>query len=185
MSQITKQALANSLKKLLQTTPLDKITVKELVGDCGVNRQTFYYHFQDIYDLLEWAFNQKIQIVFADHPAFDTWQDGVLKLLCMLQQDAVAVKNVYHSNGKDYLERYVYRMMYDILFHVIHKLAQGKKVALKDQQFIAKFYKFAFAGMLLEWINTGMKESPEAILADLSKLIAGDFQRALEKYETQ
>ena len=55
MSQVTKRALAASLIKLLSQKPLDKVTVKDIIEDCGVNRQTFYYHFKDIYDLVEWS----------------------------------------------------------------------------------------------------------------------------------
>ena len=56
MAQMTKLALAQSLKQLMAERTLDKITVKEIVTRCGVNRQTFYYHFKDIYDLLDWMF---------------------------------------------------------------------------------------------------------------------------------
>ena len=56
MSQVTKRALAASLIKLLSQKPLDKVTVKDIIEDCGVNRQTFYYHFKDIYDLVDWIF---------------------------------------------------------------------------------------------------------------------------------
>ena len=74
MSQITKQALANSLQNLLKKNPLDKITVKELVEDCGVNRQTFYYHFQDIYDLLDWVFTREAEDAIAENKTYETWQ---------------------------------------------------------------------------------------------------------------
>ena len=53
MSQITKRALEASLKKLLTKKPLDKITITDITEDCGINRMTFYYHFKDIYDLVE------------------------------------------------------------------------------------------------------------------------------------
>ena len=55
MSQVTKRALENSLKHILSQKPLDKITVSDITDDCGINRMTFYYHFKDIYDLIEWA----------------------------------------------------------------------------------------------------------------------------------
>ena len=55
MSQITKKALAPSLKNLLLKKPLNKITINDITDDCGINRMTFYYHFKDIYDLAEWA----------------------------------------------------------------------------------------------------------------------------------
>ena len=55
MSQVTKRALEQSLKHLLLKKPLTKITVGEIAEDCGINRMTFYYHFKDIYDLVEWS----------------------------------------------------------------------------------------------------------------------------------
>jgi AcrR family transcriptional regulator len=55
MSKYTKLALGESLKRLLQKKPLSKITITEIVEDCGLNRMTFYYHFKDIYELLEWV----------------------------------------------------------------------------------------------------------------------------------
>ena len=58
MASSTKEALGNTLKKMLSVKPIDKITVKDLVEECGVNRQTFYYHFDDVYDLLEWVFEE-------------------------------------------------------------------------------------------------------------------------------
>ena len=69
MSQLTKYALEQSLKKLLRERPLDKITIKDLVEDCGVNRQTFYYHFQDIYDLIAWSLNAKMNEILKNNNA--------------------------------------------------------------------------------------------------------------------
>ena len=54
MAQTTKRAFAESLKKLLSQKPLDKIKIADITNDCEVNHQKFYYHFKDIYDLLEW-----------------------------------------------------------------------------------------------------------------------------------
>ena len=64
MPNSMKYALAQSLKKLLSVRKLDKITVKDIVEDCGVNRQTFYYYFRDIYDLLEWNFQDAAEKLF-------------------------------------------------------------------------------------------------------------------------
>ncbi len=55
MSQVTKRALEQSLKNLLLKKPLTKITINDIAEDCGINRMTFYYHFKDIYDLVEWS----------------------------------------------------------------------------------------------------------------------------------
>ena len=74
MSQITKKALAGSLKKLSLEKPLDKITVTDIAEDCQVNRQTFYYHFQDIYDLVEWIYTSEVAVALGDKRTYDTWE---------------------------------------------------------------------------------------------------------------
>ena len=74
MSEITKKALAESLKKLLSKNKLNKITIKEITEDCGVNRQTFYYHFKDIYDLLEWIYKNEVIQEIEEKTTYETWQ---------------------------------------------------------------------------------------------------------------
>lgn len=60
----TKKSLAESLKKTMKTKVFSKITVSEIINDCGVNRKTFYYHFEDIYALLKWMFEEEaIEVV--------------------------------------------------------------------------------------------------------------------------
>ena len=80
MSLLTKKELAASLKKMMQKTPFDKITVKDLVKECGVNRQTFYYHFQDIYELLGLIYKTEALGAIADYKSYETWQQGFLKI---------------------------------------------------------------------------------------------------------
>ena len=86
MSQMTKRALVASLKDLLAEKPLDKITVTDLTEHCGVNRMTFYYHFKDIYDLVEWACIESATRALAGQKTYDTWQQGFLQILQALQR---------------------------------------------------------------------------------------------------
>ena len=80
MSQITKRALAESLKKLLLEKPLDRITVSDITEDCGVSRMTFYYHFKDVYDLIEWTWLQEAERALDGQKTYDTWQQGFLQI---------------------------------------------------------------------------------------------------------
>lgn len=80
MSQTTKRALVASLKKLLLQKPLDKITISDIAEDCGINRMTFYYHFRDIYDLVEWACEEEATKALAGKKTYDTWQQGFLQI---------------------------------------------------------------------------------------------------------
>lgn len=89
MSQMTKQALANSLKSLLQKKTLNKITIKDIVDDCGVNRQTFYYHFQDVYDLVDWIFHHDFERLLKDYSDYTNWHQGCRRILDYMQENGV------------------------------------------------------------------------------------------------
>lgn len=182
MSQITKRALAESLKRQLERRPLDKITVKELTDECGLNRQTFYYHFQDIYDLLGFAFREEAERTLGENRTYESWQEGFLNALCYVKNHRRMVENAYHSIGREHLEGYLYSVVSDLLMGVLGEQAQGLQVSEENMRFIVDFYMFGFVGVVLEWIRTGQKEEPRALTSRLARLVEGDFRRALQKF---
>lgn len=184
MAQTTKRALASSLKKLLTQKTLDKITVVDIVEDCEVNRQTFYYHFQDIYDLIDWIFIIDSAKAIDGKNTYDTWQQGFLHVFEYVLENKSLIANVYDSISRDKMEKYLYDVTYDLLINVVDEKSINMHIRDEDKQFIANFYKFAFVGLMLEWIKSGMKEKPEKIIDKLSILIKDDITRALEKYQT-
>lgn len=183
MSQITKKAMAASLKKLLETKTLSKITVSDITDDCEINRHTFYYHFQDIYDLIEWIYKSETEKVLQDHDSYDSWQEGVHALFKYALDNQAFVENTYHSISKEYLIEHLYQVTYNLLINVVEEQAQGMSVDTKHKEFIANFYKYAFVGMAVDWIEKGMRSDYEMIINDLSTLIEGDFHKALLRFE--
>ena len=179
MSQMTKRALVASLKDLLAEKPLDKITVTDLTEHCGVNRMTFYYHFKDIYDLVEWAYIESATRALAGQKTYDTWQQGFLQILQAVQKDKVFVTKVYHSISREHIENYLYRLTYDLMIGVVEEKAAGMTVRPEDKEFIANFYKYAFVGLTLEWVRTGMKDDPAALIERVSTLTPGDITPGL------
>lgn len=182
MSEITKRALAASLKQLLTKKPLDKITVVDIAEDCGVNRQTFYYHFQDIYDLVDWIFLDETSKALEGKKNYSTWQQGFLQIFYYVQENRALVANVYHSVSRERVEQYLYQVTYDLLYGVVEEASAGLSVREEDKKFIADFYKFAFVGLMLDWIAHAMRENPKEIVDRLAILIHGDIVRALEKF---
>ena len=182
MSQMTKRALEASLKELLRHKPLDKITVSDLTDHCGVNRMTFYYHFKDIYDLIEWAFEEEASRILEGKKDYDTWQQGYLRIFEDLNANKPFIMNVYRSISREKVENYLYRITYDLLIHVINEKAKGMNVRDEDKKFLANFYKYAFVGLVLDWIKHDMKDDPNIIVADLSVAIHGSVSAALERY---
>lgn len=181
MSQMTKRALEASLKDLLRHKPLDKITVSDLTEHCGVNRMTFYYHFKDIYDLVEWSCEEDAARALAGKKTYDTWQQGFLQILQVLQKDKSFFVSVYRSISREQLETYLYRLTYDLMIAVVEEKAAGMTVRPEDKEFIANFYKFAFVGLTLDWIRSDMRQDPAQLVEQLSTLIHGDITKALEK----
>ena len=80
MSEVTKRALEQSLKNLLSKKPITRITINDIAEDCGINRMTFYYHFKDIYDLVEWSCLEDAKKALEEKKTHDTWQEGFIQI---------------------------------------------------------------------------------------------------------
>lgn len=184
MSQITKRALEASLKKMLLKKPLDKITINDITEDCGMSRMTFYYHFKDIYDLVEWSCAEDAAKVLAGNNTYDTWQQGLLQIFEAVKENKPFIMNVYHSVSREQVELYLYKVTYELLLNVVKEEAAGEPVSEEDKSFIAHFYKYAFVGLMLDWIREGMKKDPKDIVNHISLLMQGNFSRALKAYHT-
>ncbi|OAB42234.1 TetR/AcrR family transcriptional regulator [Paenibacillus glacialis] len=182
MSVITKKALAASLKEMMGRLSLDKITVKDLVADCGVNRQTFYYHFQDIYDLLDWIYKREALDSISNCRTYDTWQQGFLKIFQYVLDNKKFCLSTYRSMGREHLDLFLHQAVFELLMAVIEEVSADMQVRMEDKNFIANFYTYAFIGIMLEWIRNDMSEDPEFIIERLSVLIEGDMEKAINKY---
>lgn len=184
MAQTTKRALGSSLKKLLRERSLDHITVKDLVEDCEVNRQTFYYHFQDLYDLLRWVFEEEAKQVVADQKDAETWREGYLRAFQYARENRGMVLHVYRSNAREHLDRCLNSMVHDMLLGVVKESTAGLAVTEEDKEFLANFYRYAFVGLIMDWIAHDMRREPEEIVSRAAKLMEGEFRRAMERFAT-
>ncbi len=182
MSQITKRALVSSLKNLLLKKPLNKITINDITEDCGLNRMTFYYHFQDIYELIEWACEEDATKVLKGKKTYSTWQEGFYNIFVEVSNNRPFVMNVYNSISREHIENYLYKLTYQLLIDVVEEKAKGINVREKDKHFIADFYKYSFVGLVLNWIKNDMKEDPKEIIENLNMLMQGNILNALENY---
>lgn len=184
MSNITKRALEASLKNLLLQKPLNKITVGDIANDCGINRMTFYYHFKDIYDLIEWSCVEDATKALEGKKTYDTWQEGFLNIFNAVLDNKPFIMNVYRSVSREQIEMYLYKLTYNLLIDVVNEKSVGMTVSDEDKKFIADFYKYAFVGIMLNWIRNDMKEEPKQIVDRLSVLIHGNITRTLNNVRT-
>ena len=175
----TKFAIAFAFKELLLEKSIDKITINDITEKCGINRQTFYYHFHDIYELIEWICETDADHVLKQNKTYDTWQEGFLAIFHLLKKDEPFVVTIYHNATRGYIYRYLYKVTYQLIYNVLEEKAADMVVREEDKAFIADFYKYGFVGLVLEWIDKGMKEDPKQIIERLNALIQGSFAHAL------
>ena len=177
----TKQAIAESLKHLLLRKPITKITINDITEDCGISRMTFYYHFNDIYDLVEWACEEEARAALSDDRTAETWQMGFQSLLEAVRVNKPFIINIYRYVDRAQIEHYLLRVTEKLLMSVIEEQSRDLLISDENKRYVANFFKFGFVGIMLEWIHYGMKDEPEKIAAMTGKIIQGDFSQALER----
>ena len=128
MSNTTKLALEASLKKLLLKKPVDKITINDLTEDCGISRMAFYYHFKDIYDLIEWACLEDGKRALADKKTYSTWSEGLEQIFEAVLENKPFILNVYHSVSQKKIESYLYKLTYDLMIGVVEVLKVSQQI---------------------------------------------------------
>lgn len=184
MSQTTKQALEQAFKKLLLKKPLNKITINEITEECGVNRMTFYYHFKDIYDFVEWICLDNANRVLEENKSYDTWQQGFLRIFEEVRENKLFIMNVYRCVHQEQVERYLKPLVDDLILTVINAEAESKAVCDADKEFIARIYSYVFVGLMLDWIKADMREEPEQIVNRLAVLLKGSIAEAVSRFQS-
>ncbi len=167
LSDLTKNALEHSLKELLLKKSVNKITVIDLTKNCGINRMSFYYHFHDINELIEWSCLEDARKALEGKKTYDTWQEGFYQIF------EVVLENI---------EKFLYKLTFDLMMNIITEKSKDINVQVEYKNFIADFYKYAFVGIMLDWIKNDMQEDPKEIIKKLSILVHGNIIDALQQY---
>ena len=183
MSQITKRALEQSLKNLLLKKPLTKITVSDIADDCGINRMTFYYHFKDIYDLVEWSCLEDAKHALDEKKTYETWQQGLLQIFEAVKENKPFILNVYRCIHREEVEKYLQPLVDQLILGVINEETGNMTIRDEDKQFIAQIYSYIFIGLMLDWIKDDMREDPQPLVDRLARLIKGSMSEALSRFK--
>lgn len=179
--ETTKRVIAYAFKELLLEKPINKITINDIAQKCDINRQTFYYHFHDIVELTEWVCETEGENALKKNTTYSTWQEGFIGIFEILRQDKAFVTNIYYHTPTEYLNKYLYKVTYQLIYDVVEEKAGSAAVREEDKKFIANFYKYGFVGLVTEWIGSGMKEDPREIVGRLNDLIEGSIDHALQR----
>lgn len=169
VSEQTKHALAAALKEAMAQKSLDKITISELTSACNIRRQSFYYHFEDIYDLLRWMFeNEAISLLRQQEGAL-LWKEGLLQLFRYLEENRAVCLCALRSMGRDHIRRFFESDIYAIIHLTIEQLAdeigvRGQLDSFVDVETLTHFYVVALAGIVESWLLGEIDRTPEQLI---------------------
>lgn len=185
MRNSTADAIKEAFMRLLNRKPFDKITVKEIVEECGINRNTFYYHYEDIYDLLQSVLDDEVENAMQSAKGFTNWENGFIKAAEFGLKNKQAIYHVYRSVERDVLERYLYSVAEIVMRAAITQQTADLAPNEKDPELMVTFYKYALAGIVIEWISHGMKDSPESSILRLGELLNGNIRYTFMKLKEE
>lgn len=181
MAQFTKKAIVESFISLLNQKPLDKITVKEIVDDCGINRNTFYYHFEDIHALLTFVIDAEVERVIAKHSDVKSVEEGFIEAAHFALDNKRAVYHIYNSVSREELERYLNGIAEEVMRRMVEGIDLERSVSEMDRELIIHFYKCGMVGMVMGWIGEGMKRDPEQLIRSMGELLDGSVEASMKK----
>lgn len=151
----TKKTLAASLKKLMEQKPLSKISVSEIIADCGVNRKTFYYHFQDIFALLKWMLEQEAINVVRSFDLLVDYEEAIEFVIDYVDANKHILNCAYDSMGRGEMKSFFYSDFFGIAETIIDRVEQEESIEVDTdfKLFLASFYTEAISGMLIAYFK--------------------------------
>ena len=183
MSSSTKEALANALRQMMSIKPIAKITVKDLVEICGVNRQTFYYQFDDVYDLLEWVLEEDADRVLPHEVVYGRWREDVMVFMDYLENNGAFTLNVYNSDSRLYMLQYLEGKMENCIRSFAVIVSEGRNVSRQDFEFVVKFYAKCAIGFIAQWMDMGMQVPKEITQDRILRIMQDSVENMLDRFK--
>ncbi len=149
----SRQAIQESFRVLLRKKPLDKITVRDIVEDCGLTRNTFYYHYTDIYDLFDDYLDTQMQQVLTEKPVFRSWEESLGRLLTRIFDSPRTGRHIFYSKRHDTLRLYLNKLLVSVLERYIEDMGQGLQISSHDRRMICDACSFGLYGLLEQWVT--------------------------------
>ena len=177
----TEMAIIDSFWQLLEEKPYNKITVKNIVERCQVNRNTFYYYFQDIPDLLECIIKKDADEIINDHQQCESIEDCINPIIQLSMKKKKAILNIYHSLQRDVFLNELENIAYYFVEKYINIFTEDLSISQRDKKLLIRFYKSALVGITLDWLEEDMSFDLTESFMRISKLFAGASNRAFNR----
>ena len=161
-----RSAIMESLLKLLDERPLNKISVKDIVEDCGISRGTFYYHFQDKYDLLAYIVQKEILEPVGILLGNNMYKEALTLIFSNLKKDSAFYEKAVRIEGQNSFEQITEECIYKLLLDLFAERSSGKphtKHPWLTIDSMARYYARSMNYVVIYWIRSGMTVPPEEV----------------------
>lgn len=171
MSGFTKEIIARTFAELLDEKPVSKITVKDIVERCGVNRNTFYYHFHDIPDVVEFIMKRKWDEILEKPQEKTSIVECMEEMADLVRSNRKLMLNVYRSVKRDMFLVYMNDVASYIITEYFNKNEYKFNLTSEELQMLIRYYKCVFVGILMEWLDHGLEYDLAAEMRRVSELL--------------
>jgi AcrR family transcriptional regulator len=182
MADFTKKAIMETFLSLLDEKELDKITVKEITTKCHINRNTFYYHFIDIYDLLNQILKLESSKVIESCNNEEISNQKFIESIKFAAKNKNALFHIYNSNNKEELKKCTQEIVTELLRYYLKKNCSNIELLEEDKEIIIKFYTGAIIYLIMDWFSNGMKNEPLEFIQKIVDLISSSITGTVNKY---
>ena len=183
MSNFTERAIKEALIKLLNERPLSQITVKDIVEECGINRNSFYYHFQDLPSLVEQIVTEEAESIIKAYPSVDSFEECLKAGVSFAMKNRRAVLHIYNSSNRDLYEQYMWQVCQHVVGRYIDTVVGDRQLKGNDKEILIRYYKCMCFGHIMEWLDGGMKEDIMASFSRMCELKKGMLEEIINRSE--
>jgi probable dihydroxyacetone kinase regulator len=175
MSVLTKKAIVASFIKLLREKPFDKISVSDITAETGVARMTFYYHFKDVYDMVDYVIQEKLSAAVSKNFTYETWREDYIAVFESVAKEKSFFLKMFNALDLRKIEVYLSGFARKYVKAVIDGHAEHRGVSLDEgrREMLSDIFGYAVVGTLLNWIKNGMKEDPTEIVCRFYNTVKG------------
>lgn len=184
MASFTRKAIMDSCIRLLEERSVDRITVKDIVEDCGINRNTFYYHFEDLPSLIMEIIREDADRIMHDDTQPDSFRACMENAISFVLRRRSVALHLYRSSNRDVFMRYLLQICRHVVSRYVDKACGDLPVPESDRRLIIQSYACECFGGVISWLDDGLREDLTADLMRMCDLREGAtrmmIQRSLE-----
>ena len=183
--EYTKNLIKKEFMKLLEEKSFNSITISMLSERCEINRNTFYYHYDDIYTLVKEILSDEIKKVNQEFNTSFSWEKSLIMASSFLLENKKAAQNLFSSIDKKETDTYLYKICESVMCKYVENecITKNIKASEEDKALVIDFYRAALVGLLDKWILDGMEKSPDDFVYRIGKLFDGNIERSLRVSE--